>query len=169
MGNRKVLVMLVIAALLAFVGLALAQEGRGGRGGRGGGAGATADRESRSARMMARIKAELGASDADWKVLEPKIQLVLTRSREAQVGRGMYGRPGAEAETPDTPLGKAAADLQRTLDNSSATPDQIKVKLAAVRAAREKADAATAAARDSLRSSVNVRQEAQLVLLGILE
>jgi len=119
--------------------------------------------------MMARIKAELGASDAEWKVLEPKIELVMTRSREAQIGRGMYGRSGAEAEAPTTPLGKAAADLQRTLDNASATPDQITAKLAAVRAAQKQADAALTAARDSLRSSVNVRQEAQLVLLGILD
>jgi len=166
MGNRKMLVILVVAALLAFVGLALAQEGRGGRGGR---EGATMDRESRSARMTARIKAELGATDEAWKVLEPKIQQVLTRSREAQVGHGMYGRPGAEAETPNTPLEKAAADLQRTLDNPTATPEQIKAKLAAVRAAREKAEAALTAAKDSLRSSVNVRQEAHLVLLGVLE
>ena len=117
---------------------------------------------------MARIRAALGASEAEWKVLEPKIQLVSTRSREAQIGRGIYRRPGAAPETPETPLAKAADDLQRTLDKPNATPDEIKAKLAAVRAAREKAEAALGAARDSLRSSVNIRQEAQLVLLGIL-
>jgi len=165
MENRKVLVGLIVVALLALVGLALAQENMGGRGG---GGGAPGDQASRAARQMARIQAALGASDAEWKVLEPKIQLVITRSREAQIGRGMYGRAGAAAETPETPLAKAAADLQKTLDNSQATPDQITAKLAAVRAAQEKADAALAVARESLRSSVNIRQEAQLVLLGIL-
>ncbi|MCJ7752528.1 MAG: hypothetical protein MUQ65_15805 [Armatimonadetes bacterium] len=169
MENRKVLVGLIVVALLALVGLALAQENTGGRGGRGGGGGATGDQASRGARQMARIRAALGASEAEWKTLEPKIQLVITRSREAQVGRGMYGRPDATPEAPETPLAKAAADLQKTLDKPNATPDEIKAKLAAVRAAREKAEAALGEARDSLRSSVNVRQEAQLVLLGILE
>jgi hypothetical protein len=163
MDNRKVLVGLIVVAGLALVGLALAQDNAGGRGG------APGDQASRAARQMARVKAALGASDDEWKVLEPKIQLVTTRSREAQIGRGMYGRSGAAPETPETPLAKAAADLQKTLDNSQATPDRIKEKLAAVRAARKNADAALAAARDSLRSSVNIRQEAQLLLLGILE
>ena len=163
MRNRKVLVGFMLAGLLALVGLALAQEDVGGRRG-----GAPGDRASRATRQMARFKAALGASDAEWKVLEPKIQLVMTRSREAQIGRGMYGRPGATPEAPATPLAKAAADLQKTLDNSQATPEQVGAKLAAVRAAQEQADAALAAARDSLRSSANPRQEAQLVLMGIL-
>jgi len=164
MVNRKMLVGLIVAALLALLGLALAQEDMGGRGRR-----APANQASRAARQMARIKATVGATDAEWTVLEPKIQLVITRSREAQIGRGMYGRPGAAPETPVTALAKAAADLQKTLDNSQATPDQIKAKLAAVRAAQKQADDALAAASDSLRSSVNTRQEVQLVLLGLLK
>jgi hypothetical protein len=162
MGYRKVLVGVILVALLALVGLALAQESRGGRGGQPG------DPASRAARQMARMRAALGASEADWKVLEPKIQLVMTRSREAQIGRGMYGRAGAAPVTAETPLAKAAADLQRALDNPQATSEQIAEKLAAVRAAQQKADAALATARESLRSSANTRQEAHLVLLGIL-
>jgi predicted negative regulator of RcsB-dependent stress response len=165
MGNRKVLVGLIVVAMLALVGLAVAQETRGGRGG---GGGAPGDQASRAARQMARIQATLGASEAEWKVLEPKIQLVITRSREAQISRGMYGRAGAAAETPETPLAKAAADLQKALDNPQATSEQITERLAAVRAAQKTADAALAAARESLRSSANTRQEAHLVLLGIL-
>jgi predicted negative regulator of RcsB-dependent stress response len=165
MGNRKVLVGLIVVAMLALVGLALAQETRGGRGG---GGGAPGDQASRAARQMARIQAALGASEAEWKVLEPKIQLVMTRSREAQIGRGMYGRPGAAPATAETPLAKAAADLQKALDNPQATSEQITERLAAVRAAQKTADAALAAARESLRSSANTRQEAHLVLLGIL-
>jgi len=163
MGNRKVLMGVIVIALLAFVGLALAQEDRGGRRGQPG------DQASRAARQMARIRAALGASDSDWKVLEPKIELVIARSREAQISRGMYGRPGAAPETPETPLAKAAADLQKTLDNPQATPDQIRAKLAAVRAAQKTAEAALGEARDSLRSGVSPRQEAHLVLMGILE
>ena len=162
MGDRKVLVGLIVVAVLALAGLALAQEGRGGRGGQPG------DPASRVARQMARIRAALGASEADWKVLEPTIQLVMTRSREAQIGRGMYRRPGATPEAPETPLAKAAADLQRVLDNPQATSEQITERLVAVRAAQKTADAALAAARESLRSSANTRQEAHLVLLGIL-
>lgn len=168
MNNRKVLVGLIVVALLALVGLALAQENMGGRGGRGGGGGAPGDQASRAARQMARIQAALGASDAEWKVLEPKIQLVMTRSHEAQIGRGMYGRAGAAPVTAETPLAKAAADLQKALDNPQATSEQITERLAVVRAAQQKADAALAAARESLRSSANTRQEAHLVLLGIL-
>jgi hypothetical protein len=157
-----VLVGLIVVAVLALVGLALAQESRGGRGGRPG------DPASRAARQMARIRAALGASEAEWKVLEPKIQLVMTRSREAQIGPGMYGRAGAAPVTAETPLAKAAADLQKMLDNPQATSEQITERLAAVRAAQKSADDALAAARESLRSSANTRQEAHLVLLGIL-
>lgn len=169
MANRKMLVGLIVVALLALVGLALAQEGTSGRGGGRGGEGRGDDGSRGAARQMARIRAALDVSESEWKVLEPKIQLVITRSREARIGHGMYGRPGAAPETPETPLAKAAADLQKTLDNPHATPDEIKAKLAAVRAARQKAEAALATARGSLRSSVTLRQEAQLVLLGFLE
>ena len=59
--------------------------------------------------------------------------------------------------------------LRTALESDSTTPEDIKAKLAAVRAARKKADADIAAARADLLKVVTVRQEAVLVSMGILE
>jgi len=101
-------------------------------------------------------------------------------------GRGeAQGRPGARGGTQGTrggdrpqrrgPLGepsavdRAAEALQTTLANASATPDEIKSKLTALRAAREKAKQELAKAQQDLRQVLTLRQEAQLVVMGMLD
>ena len=100
--------------------------------------------------------------------------------REAGGGSGMRGlfrrrRPRPEdqpAEEPaaDTPAAeRARRELERTLENKEAKPDEIKARLTALREAREKAKEELAKAKDSLREILTQRQEAQLVLYGILD
>jgi hypothetical protein len=67
-----------------------------------------------------------------------------------------------------SPLDKALAQLRTTLDNQSATPDDIKKQLTAVREAREKAKQDLAAAQAELVKILTVRQEALLVVMGQL-
>jgi septal ring factor EnvC (AmiA/AmiB activator) len=71
---------------------------------------------------------------------------------------GMFGASSPEAES-----------LRTTLDSANASNDEIKAKLAAYREAQKKNEAALQAAREKLRAVLTVRQEAQLVLAGVLE
>jgi septal ring factor EnvC (AmiA/AmiB activator) len=63
----------------------------------------------------------------------------------------------------------ALAELKSALSNSKTPADQVKEKLAAVRNARQKANADLAAAEKSLRLLLTGDQETVLVSLGYLE
>jgi chromosome segregation ATPase len=65
-------------------------------------------------------------------------------------------------------VSKASDALQTTLENTSATPEEIKAKLTALRTAREKARQELATAQKELREVLSLRQEAQMVLMGML-
>ena len=75
--------------------------------------------------------------------------------------------PGDENREPSA-VEKAQEALETTLDNESASADTIKQQLTALRQAREKAKQELAAAQQSLREILTVRQEALLVLTGML-
>ncbi len=130
--------------------------------------------------MEQRMKEQLGATDAEWKTLGPRVMKVDQLNRQISgTGRGgMFGggRRGAPGEQPGagqgaemTAVEKATQQLRTTLDNTAATADQIKKDLAALRAAKEKAKQELVVAQQDLRKTVNVRQEAQLVLMGLLD
>lgn len=170
--------------------------GAGGGGIQGGGAGGRFDPAQMRQRYLERIKEQLQVTDEEWTVLEPRLEKVTTLSREAGgLGGGrMFGRQGgrqggpgggptpagppppgapvagaAAPAQPQSAVAKATEDLQTTLDNNEAKPEQIKAKLTALREAREKAKQELAKARESVRELVTQRQEAQLVLMGILD
>jgi hypothetical protein len=89
---------------------------------------------------------------------------------------GPQGDQGNARRRPRGPFGgeptavdKAGEALQTTLENASATPEEIKAKLTALRAAREKAKAELAVAQKQLREVLTLRQEAQLVVMGMLD
>jgi hypothetical protein len=85
-------------------------------------------------------------------------------------GRGPGGnQAGGAAAAPQSDLAKAMADLQTTLDQKDATPDDIKGKLEAVRTAKKAAQESLTKAQDDLKSVLTQRQEAVLVEAGMLE
>jgi len=59
--------------------------------------------------------------------------------------------------------------LKETLESSTASSKQIRQKLAAFRKAREKATKQLAKAEKELRDVLTAQQEAQLVVMGMLE
>ncbi len=75
--------------------------------------------------------------------------------------------PGDENREP-TAVEKAQETLSATLESESASPDIIKEQLTALRAARVKAQQELAAAQQDLRQILTLRQEAVLVLSGML-
>jgi hypothetical protein len=180
-------------------GLSIAQQGggQGGGGRRGGGQGGFGgnfDPAQMRQRMAERMKEMLGADDQAWKVMEPRLMKVMELNRQANAGgrgmmfgmmgrggRGGPGGPGGDQGGPQgarrgrgpqgeqTALEKAMAQLRTTLENQSATPEEIKTQLTAVRQAREKAKQELAVAQQDLKKILTLRQEAMLVEMGQLE
>jgi hypothetical protein len=188
--RRKMITIGVVACALALIvgGLSIAQPPAGGN--RGAGGGGRFDPAQMRQMMTQRMKEQLGVDDQAWKVMEPRLMKVMELNRQASGmgGRGgmFFGgprgqRPGSEDRGPGnrpaapgqqdrelSPLDKATEQLRTTLENQSASPDEIKKQLTAVREAREKAKQELAVAQQELRQILTVRQEAQLVLMAQL-
>lgn len=152
----------------------------GGPGGRRGGGGGP---EQFRQRMTERLKTSLKASDEEMAVIQPLVEKVFVKQREASGGpggpggrRGGGNRPGGDAPAPggeqrpgrggETPESQA---LRETLEKDGAAPSEITAKLTALREQRKKAAAELTAAREDLRKVLTVRQEAVLVQMGLLE
>ncbi|HAU37635.1 MAG TPA: hypothetical protein DCX07_07950 [Phycisphaerales bacterium] len=164
---------------LALAGRALAQETREGRRDR--------DPEQMRQRMeqfrqqaMERMKEMMGASDEEWKVLQPRIEKVQTLSRQARGGMGfrMGGRrggrggdqpPEAATDREQTDVEKKMSDLQKLLQNKDSKAEDIKTALTAYRDARAAVRAELEKAQKELREILTLRQEAQLVTMGMLD
>ncbi len=173
-------------------------QGGGRRGGQGGGPGGGPggfDPAQARQRMAERMKEMLGADDQAWKVMEPRLMKVMELNRQASAGGrgmmlGMFGRgrggrggpggPGGDQgpqadrrgrgpQGEQTALEKAMAQLRTTLENQSASPEDIKTQLTAVRQAREKAKQELAVAQQDLKKILTLRQEATLVEMAMLE
>ena len=140
------------------------------------------DPEQMRQAYLDRMKETLGATDEEWTALAPRIEKVQGLSTQlGSSGRGAFGgrRTGGRAEgqrtegdQPERQLSeveKAATALRETLDNQDATAQEIAKKLADLREAREKVKQELAAAQDELREILTARQEAQLVLMGLLD
>ncbi len=192
--RRKVIAIGVVACVLALVvgSLSIAQPpARGDRGAAGGDRGGRFDPAQMRQMMAQRLKEQLGVDDQAWKVMEPRLMKVMELNRRVSgmggrggtffggfrgqrpgaEGRGPADRPGFAGQQPNrelTPVEKATEQLRTTLENQSASPEEIKKQLTAVREAREKAKQELAAAQQELRQILTLRQEAQLVLMGQL-
>lgn len=135
------------------------------------------DREAFRQRMNERLKTSLKASDEEWSVIQPLLEKVQAKQRNAMTsrfaffgGRGGGGR-GAN-DRPDRPGRQSAPEidaLRAALESDATPPAEIKAKLEAVRAMHKKAAAELEQAREELRKVLTLRQEAALVMIGILE
>jgi len=108
------------------------------------------------------LKDLLGISDAEWPVVKPRVEAVYDLVRPPQSFGLGSGRPQTEVD-------RAEAELREILHDDQAAVDEVKGRLGALRAAKEKARRELAAAQQSLRQLMTVRQEAQLVLRGLLD
>jgi dynactin complex subunit len=115
--------------------------------------------------MMQRLKETLGASDEEWQALEPLVSEVMTARRDLMVGRMGRGRRGGDA---DTSFPEAAA-LSEVVEKEGATAEEIQAKLAAFRAAKDKKTEELKQAQEALKKVLTAKQEAALVLRGILD
>jgi len=166
MGKRCVVIGIVGAVVVAVaaLSLALAQEGGEGGGGR------RWDPERMRQRYMDRVKEAASATDEEWTKLEDPVSKIVSLTMQPGVSGGMrlWGRRGMRGEEPQTEVAKAAAELQSAVDSTSPA-EEITAKLASYRAARDAARAELAAARETLKAMVAPKQEAALVLAGVLD
>ncbi len=178
---------LAIGGMALLIGLttgtAMAQQaGAGpGRGQRG-----QFDPEEMRQRMLERMRERLGVTDnAEWDVISKRIEAVTEARREAGgfggMGMGMFGargpgqRGGQQGDQPQdrrARFGPAvipeAEALQSAID-SNAPAAEIKQKLDAYRNAMKQRREKLAKAQEDLRKVVTPKQEAQLVLMGLLD
>ena len=130
-----------------------------------------------------RLREQLEVSEEEWKkVLKPRIEEVQTLLRQSRVGmRGMMGRFGrrggragrqarqVQGEREQTDIAKKTEALRTLLENKDAKTGAIKSALRDLQKARANASKKLAKARDKLREVVTARQEAHLVLWGLLD
>jgi len=113
-------------------------------------------------RTVEGYKEQLGVSDPEWAVIKPRLEAVYDLVHPAV----QFGRADSR---PMTPVDQAKSELRELLGNQDAAPEQIKAGLTALRLANEKARQELAKARQDLRQLMTVRQEATLVLSGLLD
>jgi hypothetical protein len=137
-------------------------------------------------RMMDRYRQALEITkDDEWSAIEPLIQKVMDARRDASAGRGgrfMFRRGGRRGNAPQgtannnnqgrrrrfgPPPSPEAEALQQALD-AKASPDELKAKLESLRQARKAKQEDLVNAQDALRKVLTARQEAEAVLIGLL-
>lgn len=153
-------------------------QGQGGQGGQGGGRG-NWDPAAMQQRMMDGIKEQMKAPDDEWAVISPKLEAVIKAQRDARVGgfggrggpgggRGGQGGGGGGGQ-PQSEVAKASQELRTTLEAENASPETVAAKLKAYRDARAAAEESLKTARAELKGVLTERQEAVLVMAGMLE
>ena len=152
----------------------------------------------------------LGASDEQWKIIEPRLKKVKRYREQAFIGtkppfqsnfsnfstgpggtqgfsggfsgsfqfQGGFSGPDGTFQTfptrqaSDGPISDGeilCEEIQMLLNDPQATPEQISQKLDALRIAREKARKKWIQAQQQLREVLDFRQQARLVLMGLLD
>ena len=128
-------------------------------------------------KWLLQVKELLQAGDEEWMVLEPRIAAVTRLQREVTAGRDPKGprpprtdRPSPSPNDPPTPPVVAQSRaLSAALFDPSLPASEIKARVAAVRDARAQARQNLARAQEELRELLTYRQEATLIIMGVLE
>jgi hypothetical protein len=135
-------------------------------------------------RYMQHVRDGLGlTNEADWNAIEPLVEQVFEAQRELSLGGGLGSGPiihrggNGTNNVAMAPNGRrmrfgladpTADALQNALDNGESA-DQIKADLEAYRASQKAKRTKLAAAQENLRQALNIQQEAQAVLLKVLD
>jgi hypothetical protein len=153
----------------------------GGRGGRGGGGGF--DPAQMQQRMMENVREQMAVKDdAEWKILEERIQKVSEAQREIGFGGGMrrmFRRPGGDTQNNDQGgnrrrggFGGEPSAEEQALDkaiDSKASKEEIKSAMTKYRASKKEKEAKLAAAQEELKKVLSVQQEAVALAMGLVK
>lgn len=175
---------LAILALVGALGATAVAQFNGGNGRenpRQGGNVARTDAVDAHQRLSETFRDQLGLSDDEIKLVLPNIDRVLLLRSELTLGHapamphGMRpGEPGAPAVTTSAYPGASAVatktkELAALLEDKDSRPEEIRNKLDDLRAAKSRAKDELVLAQADLRELLSQRQEAVLVIMGILE
>lgn len=178
---KYVAILCALAITAGMTGVLMAQDGQRERGERRGPSPEMRQRmgdpeqmrEMMQERMMQAMRQQLRADDEEWEVIEPRLQRVFEAQLQAQGGgMGMVfagGMRGRGMQGDDSPVAEATRDLMETLRQEEPNPEEVRERLMALRDARRQAQAELAEARRELTELLTQRQEAVLVMAGILE
>ena len=182
----------IASSLLLSAGSLLAQDNpppgggqggdRGGRG-RGGPGGGNFDPAEMQQRIMTNIREQFGVKDdAEWKILEERIQKVMDARREVGVGGGGFGRmfrrPGGDNNNDGGRrrgggfFGGEPDPAQEALDkaiDSKASKDELKSAMAKARASKKAKETKLTAAQDELKKVLSTEQEALALSMGLVQ
>jgi hypothetical protein len=116
-----------------------------------------------------RIKQQLEANDDEWKVIQPKVQKLLSAIADAAPPAQAGGmRMAFGALSASSAVTKATSDLRAAVNDPKTSAQTLELRLHAWRDAHEKAQADLAAAQKDLTSVLTARQEATLSMMGML-
>jgi len=113
-------------------------------------------------RAVERLRDELGVSDKEWPVVKPRIEAVYDLVHPQP-------RFGPGDREPRTEVERRSNELREILRDEQADAEAIKAALTALRAAKERARQELVGTQKSLRQLMTIRQEAVLVLTGLLD
>ena len=182
--NRIITSCAIVAALTLSVGDVLAQNngnGNGGGGG-GGGGGRNFDPAAMQQRMVDGARDRLGfTNDTEWAAVEPLVTKVVTARMDSGMGGGMRGmmggrnRGGGQGGQAGQGGGRGgfgqpspeADALQKAIDDN-APASQVKDLLAKYKAMQKAKQAKLEAAQSDLKKVLTTKQEAEAVLLGLV-
>jgi|GEM_PF-459828 len=117
-------------------------------------------------RMLEGIKERLSSTDEEWTAIKPLVSNVLdARMKTRMGGWGFRGRRGGSESEGVSEVD----DLRAALDSEESKPEDIKKKLVAYRELRKKNEAELKKSQDELIKVLSVKQEAQMVLMGMLD
>jgi hypothetical protein len=111
-------------------------------------------------RVQANLSKDLGVSPEEWAVIQP---------RAADVFYLQHAPTGGGDSPAALRVAQGYRELMAVLENKEAKPEEIKAKLTSLRAAKEQARRELAKAQQDLRKLMTLRQEAVLVLNGLLD
>ena len=167
---KTMIFVVALAAISLSSSIDLSAQGRGERGERGdrGGRG-NFDFSEMRARIMDSIKDRFGFSDAEFKAIQPLIEDIQEKQREARTGgrsfAGFGGFGGRSGRGGDRDAGNPEMSaLQKAIKSGN----NIEAKLSAFRKARAKKEAVLKKSQETLKSVLTIKQEAVAVTIGLI-
>jgi len=135
-------------------------------------------------RILDYYKQQLKPTEEEWKILEPRLNKVLQLNQDTQPGsitgmirqftdrlRRTQGEAKNEEEKTEkqNAVQKAMTELQDTLNKEAPSSAEIRAKIAAYKGAKEKAKQELLQAQKELTEVLTLKQEAVLLMLGVLD
>jgi hypothetical protein len=118
--------------------------------------------DSQRQQILMDLKKQLGVSEEEWKVVQPRLEAVYLL-------RHPPGSVAQEDSSASAMVTRLTRELWELLNNKETKAEEIKAKLNALRKAKEKVQQELTKARQQLRQILTIRQEAVLVLSELLD